>query len=194
MRYLIIVICMIGFVSCTSNNTASKPQTTAVPIQQAAPTSMLKGSATQKLVVALNNYYMFKDAFVASNTDDITSTAGALAMITDSLKSDVAHDTAMNLVVAHELDTIVTYSKKTASLPATADLLDQQRVLFEKISDNMFTLCQKVSLKNVNVYRDFCPMAFNDKGAHWLSDAAEIQNPYFGKKMLECGEVTDSLK
>jgi hypothetical protein len=36
-------------------------------------------------------------------------------------------------------------------------------------------------------------MAFDDKGAYWLSAESEIKNPYFGKKMLECGEVTDSL-
>jgi hypothetical protein len=36
-------------------------------------------------------------------------------------------------------------------------------------------------------------MAFDNKGAHWLSNNPEIKNPYFGKKMLECGEVTDTL-
>jgi len=68
------------------------------------------------------------------------------------------------------------------------------RTSFEKVSDNMFALLKKADLKNANVYRQYCPMAFNDKGAFWLAEESEIRNPYFGKKMLECGEVTDSLK
>ena len=36
-------------------------------------------------------------------------------------------------------------------------------------------------------------MAFNDAGAYWLSAASDIKNPYFGKKMLTCGEVKDSI-
>jgi Cu(I)/Ag(I) efflux system membrane fusion protein len=36
-------------------------------------------------------------------------------------------------------------------------------------------------------------MAFNNKGAYWLSNEREIKNPYFGSEMLECGSVEDSL-
>jgi Cu(I)/Ag(I) efflux system membrane fusion protein len=57
----------------------------------------------------------------------------------------------------------------------------------------MYSLLKNADLKNAKVFHEYCPMAFNDKGATWLSDEAEIKNPYFGKKMLECGEVTDSL-
>ncbi len=36
-------------------------------------------------------------------------------------------------------------------------------------------------------------MAFNDAGAYWLSKTSDIKNPYYGKKMLTCGEVKDSI-
>jgi len=58
----------------------------------------------------------------------------------------------------------------------------------------MFGMLKTVDLKHAGIYREYCPMAYNEKGATWLSDDPEIKNPYFGKKMLECGEVTDSLK
>jgi Cu(I)/Ag(I) efflux system membrane fusion protein len=58
----------------------------------------------------------------------------------------------------------------------------------------MYGLLKNVDLKNAHVYQEYCPMAFNEKGAHWLSDDSDIKNPYFGKKMLECGEVTDVIK
>ncbi|MBK8503519.1 MAG: DUF3347 domain-containing protein [Saprospiraceae bacterium] len=33
-------------------------------------------------------------------------------------------------------------------------------------------------------------MAFDNKGAYWLTDDQEIKNPCFGDKMLKCGNIT----
>lgn len=38
-------------------------------------------------------------------------------------------------------------------------------------------------------YLAYCPMAFNNTGGYWLQKQKGILNPYFGKKMLVCGEV-----
>lgn len=43
------------------------------------------------------------------------------------------------------------------------------------------------------VYRVHCPMAFDNRGADWLSDEPEVWNPYFGAAMQRCGEVTATL-
>ncbi len=43
------------------------------------------------------------------------------------------------------------------------------------------------------VYRIFCPMAFRGKGAFWLQPDPEVRNPYYGPKMLKCGEVKESF-
>ena len=53
----------------------------------------------------------------------------------------------------------------------------------------MYDLIRTVRYDQEVVYHQFCPMAFNDAGAYWLSGTADIKNPYFGKKMLTCGEV-----
>jgi len=34
-----------------------------------------------------------------------------------------------------------------------------------------------------------CPMANNNKGGQWLQKGDKARNPYFGKKMLNCGSV-----
>lgn len=39
------------------------------------------------------------------------------------------------------------------------------------------------------IYRTFCPMALENKGAYWLQSEPTINNSYFGSKMLRCGEV-----
>jgi len=44
------------------------------------------------------------------------------------------------------------------------------------------------------LYVEYCPMAFENEGATWLSRESNIANPYFGDKMLRCGSIVDTLK
>lgn len=44
------------------------------------------------------------------------------------------------------------------------------------------------------VYKQFCPMAFDGNGGYWLSDSKEVRNPYYGNKMLKCGSVNETIK
>ena len=44
------------------------------------------------------------------------------------------------------------------------------------------------------VYWAHCPMAFNDRGANWLTLTEEIRNPYFGSQMLQCGLVQETIE
>lgn len=39
----------------------------------------------------------------------------------------------------------------------------------------------------------FCPMALDGKGAYWLSDSDQIENPYMGAAMPECGQRSETL-
>jgi Cu(I)/Ag(I) efflux system membrane fusion protein len=61
------------------------------------------------------------------------------------------------------------------------------------ISAGLFDLVRTVRYDKEKIYLLHCPMAFNNTGADWLSNATEIKNPYFGKDMLTCGEVRDSV-
>jgi Cu(I)/Ag(I) efflux system membrane fusion protein len=47
-------------------------------------------------------------------------------------------------------------------------------------------------LENDRVFKNFCPMAFNDKGAFWLSEIKDIRYPHYGSAMLNCGEVKET--
>lgn len=72
--------------------------------------------------------------------------------------------------------------------------LEGRRLSFQMVSDQLYDFLLIAGLKNTTVFRQYCPMAFNDRGAYWLSDKAEVLNPYFGDEMLHCGSVTDTLK
>jgi len=46
---------------------------------------------------------------------------------------------------------------------------------------------------NKELFVQYCPMADRNNGARWQSESKVIKNPYFGKAMLKCGEVTEEL-
>ena len=65
---------------------------------------------------------------------------------------------------------------------------------FSQIS-SLFYRELSASAKNMKkpVYRFFCPMAFNNKGAYWLQADKQTQNPYFGSVMPKCGELKETI-
>jgi hypothetical protein len=78
------------------------------------------------------------------------------------------------------------------TIMATRDL-EAQRAAFEKLTVPMEALLVG-ELESGELYKQYCPMAFNNKGASWLSQEKEIKNPYFGDRMLSCGKVTETLR
>ena len=71
--------------------------------------------------------------------------------------------------------------------------LDHQREHFEMLSNDMYDMVKAFGGGQV-LYKDFCPMYNNNKGAIWLSEIKEIKNSYLGKKMPTCGSVKEEIK
>ena len=69
--------------------------------------------------------------------------------------------------------------------------LDSLRKQFSGVSETLREVLKKYEYKeDLKLYLSFCPMALG-KGAYWVSDSDQIKNPYFGSKMLDCGEVKE---
>ncbi|MCC8425422.1 DUF3347 domain-containing protein [Mucilaginibacter sp. UR6-11] len=68
--------------------------------------------------------------------------------------------------------------------------IDHQREHFASLSKNMYAVLKAVKVNNETLYLQYCPM----KKAGWLSNKPEIENPYFGKSMPNCGSVKETLK
>ncbi len=66
--------------------------------------------------------------------------------------------------------------------------IDHQREHFDILSKDMIDLIA-ITGTGKKLYQAYCPMYNNNKGAQWLSESKDIQNPYFGSKMMTCGEV-----
>ena len=68
--------------------------------------------------------------------------------------------------------------------------IDDIRSSFNGVSQSMLVLEQFFGHESEESYYEiFCPMAFNNTGASWLSKEKDVNNPYFGAGMLKCGEV-----
>jgi len=73
--------------------------------------------------------------------------------------------------------------------------LDSARGLFGRFSEGMIEIDQQFGhTSDDSHFVDFCPMAFDGKGALWLSSEEEINNPYLGQEMPGCGEVREVLE
>lgn len=84
--------------------------------------------------------------------------------------------------------------KKYAAAIMNASLIEEQRTAYEQLSKYYLAMIKKSGLSSGALYIANCPMAFNDKGASWLSSDKTIRNPYFGDEMLTCGFIEDTIK
>jgi membrane fusion protein, copper/silver efflux system len=139
-----------------------------------------------QLTEVANKYFAVKNALVDSNPLIAASAAKevltALKAVDMKLLDGNAHDAWMTLVKPME---------QGASGISTKTDVEAQRKDFELLSDHLIEVVERFGLNSEKAYRAYCPMAFDDKGAYWLSEFEDIKNPYFGASMLRCGENRD---
>ncbi|MES2377162.1 MAG: DUF3347 domain-containing protein [Bacteroidota bacterium] len=68
--------------------------------------------------------------------------------------------------------------------------IDHQREHFASLSKNLYAALKSLNANAQTLYWQYCPM----KKSSWLSDVQTIENPYYGKEMLDCGSVKETLK
>jgi hypothetical protein len=143
----------------------------------------------KQLTSVFDSYAGLKDAFVSSDAGKVKKearkTLDAISSVDMKLVSGAAHNDWMTYKDEME--------KSLESIGASADIEDQ-RVKFSYLSGSLYKTIKAYGLSGEKAYYDFCPMAFDDKGAYWLSKEEKIQNPYFGDKMLTCGSVEETLQ
>ncbi|WP_159090722.1 DUF3347 domain-containing protein [Aquimarina aquimarini] len=84
--------------------------------------------------------------------------------------------------------------KAVSKLVSLTKDISKQRDFFVALTEEMERVIGESKIISGEVYKQFCPMAFDGKGGYWLSDSKEIRNPYFGNKMLVCGDVEEVFK
>ncbi|MEO8173882.1 MAG: DUF3347 domain-containing protein [Sediminibacterium sp.] len=187
MKKLMLYGLVLVLAACGSSDEKAKeePQPQG-PLAKSANSEVFNQSFTQ----LLTDYYSLKDNFIAEKEEEIVQSAKNLEVSADSLK-----------LTELKADSNLVNTAKIYSLGISAEIkgllgekdLEAKRKSFQMISDQLYDLIRTVRYDRAIVYHDYCPMAFNDQGANWLSNTAAIRNPYIPKKMITCGEVKDSI-
>lgn len=192
MRKLIIGVVLLGVVGLIAwkllGSKEEKPHEKQKPLAIDENT----GPFNQSYAQLLNAYYAVKDALVASDTTKATAAAHQLIAASDSLKVNEIHGDTSGMI-KETAKSFTANISTTAKVLADSKTLDDKRKQFEMIAEAIWSLTRTVKYDGQKMYWQYCPMAFNDKGAYWVSDQPAIRNPYFGDEMLTCGSVEDSL-
>lgn len=140
------------------------------------------------LQVLTEQYLTLKEAFVASNAQLVSATASDMLQNLKAWEGD-------DLVAGQE----EFYQERSDRMRdnllqmVNNEDLDKQRDHFARLSKHMTELLSAFGTPDNTLYYQYCPMAFENKGAYWLSSSKEIRNPYYPESMLTCGRVEEEL-
>lgn len=135
-----------------------------------------------------NSYLALKDSFVASDSIKARQAAQQLNEELQRLQGSILSAEAQGFW-SEQKQAIAAHSAKVQN----ASTLATQRQQFDYLSQVMIQTIQAFGWAKDTLYVQHCPMAFDNQGADWLSDAPAIRNPYFGDKMLKCGEIASTI-
>jgi superoxide dismutase len=143
---------------------------------------------SQQIETFFSSYLRLEDALV--NSDSVAANNAAeemrflLEMIPDPSTDSVAITTWLN----HQSG----YYKNLTEFLHTKEL-EMKRSYFSHITEFLYCTFKSFNIDGLDVHVAYCPMAFEEKGAYWLTDSHKIRNPYFGAKMLDCGSITEMI-
>ncbi|MFN8284148.1 MAG: DUF3347 domain-containing protein [Chitinophagales bacterium] len=142
--------------------------------------------AKTDFTLLLTQYYALKNALIADNSGLAIKNAVSLLAEINAVK--------METLSASEHTVWMKYYDKLkadATQISTAKNIEKQRTAFSSLSSNLWSTVKGLKIKdNGVIYVDYCPM----KDAYWLSKDSAIKNPYYGKSMLTCGSIKETIK
>ena len=186
------VILVIATASCSNgSNSESKKTEDTTQANNTAPQETTKPDAkvdgSMKEMVA--QYLQMKNALANDNGKDAAIAGKAFVESMGKMdKNSLTGDKKK------KWDDVSDDAKEMAEhIGDNANKIEHQREHFDMLSTDMYDMVKTFGAGQT-LYKDFCPMYNDKKGAMWLSEVKEIKNPYLGKKMPTCGSVKEEIK
>lgn len=187
MKNLAFYLILLVFCACNSIDQKALLANESMAITGKSAQSEAFNQSFKKVLYA---YYELKDQFVAEDDSAIQQCANHLLVAVDSiLIIEFKGDSAVKSTVQSYIDGMAAEMK---GLLGEKDL-ESKRKSLQMVSEQLYDLIRMVQFDQEKIYHEYCPMAFNNDGATWLSNSLIIRNPYLPKTMLNCGEVRDSI-
>jgi len=177
-KYLLVVVIL----AACGNNSSKENKTEKDTTNHAGHDMEKKGSSSGKVSVAddkLNAVYQHYVHLTTALTNGDAAEAKIASNVIEAGMKDIPGGASV---------------AASAARITTARDIEAQRAAYSALSNDFIALVKKSGLSGGELYVDFCPMALNDKGAYWLSANKEIRNPYFGDKMMTCGEIKETIQ
>ncbi len=208
MKYSIIaaVILSVVLISCDRNqNNAGKDQNAQVKKMHQEHKSLADNFAHKNIVIldhpfkpgqvtkdgmeqVVGAYISLENALIRGDLNETNKAAALMAERVATVPIGNIDDKALEAWKNHS----TLYEQKLKELQHVDNLADK-RSYFAHISEIMYCTIKSFGLKENKLYAVYCPMAFDGKGAYWISDTKKFKNPYFGDAMPKCGEVKEEL-
>lgn len=166
-RTTVFILAIVSIISCKNQSKSEASESNATSQTQSS-TELAFNNEDSK--AQFQHYIHVKTALVNSDVNEAQSGAKMLMKSTEDVEF-----------------------KNVLYKISEANDIESQRTAFGIVTEQMTAIVNR-SLSSGEVYKQFCPMAFNNEGGYWLSTEKEIRNPYYGDKMLKCGRVTETLK
>lgn len=141
--------------------------------------ALVKQREMQKSAV-IAGYLGMKNGLVVSDAKKTASSATEFSAALGQFKFKKLTLQQMNVATTTRISI-----KALADQIAASSSLDEQRKIMEKLSEQLWVIIDKLKPENTVIYQQKCPMT----GVTWVSNEKKIENPYYPKNMLTCGEV-----
>lgn len=181
--------CNNGNNSTAENKKNDSAQTSASEVNQTTTATNGSGNINSSVKEMLGQYLQLKNALANDNSKD-AATAGE-ALVSSASKMETASLTAEQKKVWGDVSDDL--KEMAEHIGKSAEKIDHQREHFDMLSQDMYEVVKAFGAGQT-LYKDFCPMYNDNKGASWLSETKEIKNPYLGQKMAICGTVKEEIK
>ena len=153
------------------------------------PGSITVDPAFRRQLTELFNVCLgMKDAYVATDPEAVTEKAEEVRQTLDKVDMELLEGDAH----MKWMDDLGTMNSSLGRITGSTDIEDQ-RAAFAEFNQALYEAIKSFGMSGITAYYQYCPMAFGNKGAYWLSSYPEIRNPYFGEAMLSCGENRDTM-
>ncbi|MEC7784979.1 MAG: efflux RND transporter periplasmic adaptor subunit [Bacteroidota bacterium] len=159
-------------------------QGTGSKLQETAPNFQLSEAFQKELNAVLPSYFALKDAFVASDAQEVQKASETFREHIEVLEIDGS---------STEVQSLLASVFEQAAKISNSSALAEQRENFINLNVHLTPLVQNSTAIKPYLFVQRCPMANNSQGAIWLSNSDEIENPYYGEAMLTCGSTIDTL-
>ncbi len=136
------------------------------------------------LTGVVSKYMTLKDALVSTDPALARKNGAELLSELGEVNMELVHGRA-HMYWMQELEALQGHGEAIVE----SDDIEVQRKQFSFLSNVLKDVLTAFGTEGDTVYVQFCPMAFDNAGADWLSMDAQILNPYFGSKMLKCGSI-----